>query len=87
MGKFDTMKRAINRKHSVNSVIANSNEKRPSLLEKPFAKNKRLQKERIVSKLRFRRRELLQTKRIAIKFIVVHQLEDKKLELCQPIEC
>ena len=56
MGKFDTMKRAISRKHSVNSVIANSNEKRPSLLEKPFAKNKRLQKERIVSKLRFRRR-------------------------------
>ena len=56
MGKFDSMKKKISRKPNINLVIANSNEKKPSLLEKPFVKHKRLQKERVASKLRFRRR-------------------------------
>ena len=49
------MKKKISRKPNINLVIANSTNKRPSLQEKPFTKHKRLQRERIVSKLRFRR--------------------------------
>jgi len=55
MGKFDSMRKKISRRPNINLTIANSKDMIPSLLDKPFTKNKRLQRERVVSKLRFRR--------------------------------
>jgi len=56
MGKFDSMRTSLSRRPKINFVIANSKDQKLSSLEKPFTENRKLQRERIVSKLRFRRR-------------------------------
>ena len=54
MGKFNSMKK-ISRRPRINYVMVNSKDSGISSSEKPFTKNRRLQRERIVSKIRFRR--------------------------------
>ena len=55
MGKFDSMRTSLSRRPKINFVIANSKDQKLSSLEKPFTENRKLQRERIVSKIRFRR--------------------------------